>query len=218
MFVKLFDSLFVDTFKPYVNRWWNICNPIVAYQPKGAVSLAASYTNIVNPGTNDAAPGAAPTWSVTDGWVFNGSSQYLTTGIVPDINTTIIVKLSSITLPAATKAITGASTGASNCYIGCFNSNSVLFRFSDWTATKVANPSNSVLAITQYNGYINGIAVGTNKSPAPITVTDAIIIGGLLDDGNPGAYINPKIQSYAIYDTTLTVSEILTVSQAMEAI
>lgn len=41
--------------------------PIAVYQPKGAASLAASYVNLANPGTYDAAadvPGyGAPTWT-----------------------------------------------------------------------------------------------------------------------------------------------------------
>ena len=32
----------------------------MAYQPKGAASLAASYFNLANPGTYNAAPGTAP--------------------------------------------------------------------------------------------------------------------------------------------------------------
>lgn len=60
--------------------------PIAAYQPKGSSSLAASYINLISPGTFDAAPGVAPTWDAVNGWTFNGSTQYLTTGIIPTTN------------------------------------------------------------------------------------------------------------------------------------
>ena len=52
-------------------------NCIAAYQPKGAASLAASYVNLVTPGTYDAAPGTAPTFDSALGWTFDGTSQYL---------------------------------------------------------------------------------------------------------------------------------------------
>ena len=55
--------------------------PIAAYQPKGAASLAASYVNLANPGTYDAAPGVAPTHASATGWTFNGNTQYLTTNV-----------------------------------------------------------------------------------------------------------------------------------------
>jgi len=55
---------------------------VAAYEPICAVSLADSYINRANPGTYNATPGTAPTWAESTGWTFNGSSQYLTTGIV----------------------------------------------------------------------------------------------------------------------------------------
>lgn len=73
---------------PYIHAaadWWVVPGKtcVAAYQPIGAASLAASYVNLANPGTYDAAPGVAPTWASATGWTFNGSTQYLTTGITP---------------------------------------------------------------------------------------------------------------------------------------
>ena len=49
--------------------WWVVVGKtcIAAYQPKGAASLAASYVNLQQPGTYDAAPGVAPTWAAGGG-------------------------------------------------------------------------------------------------------------------------------------------------------
>ena len=66
--------------------WWlagGAPTPVAVYQPKGAASLSASYTNLVNPGTYNAAPGVAPTWDAATGWTFNGTTQYLTTSVIP---------------------------------------------------------------------------------------------------------------------------------------
>lgn len=65
-------------------NWWEAggaTNCVAAYQPKGAASLAASYVNLANPGVFDAAPGVAPTWDAATGWSFNGSTQYLRSGV-----------------------------------------------------------------------------------------------------------------------------------------
>ena len=62
--------------------WWlsggiSAANCIAAYQPKGAADLAASYVNLANPGTYNAAPGVAPTWAAADGWTFGGTNYLL---------------------------------------------------------------------------------------------------------------------------------------------
>ena len=82
--------------------WWlsggiSAANCKAAYAPKGAASLVASYSNLNAPGTNDAAPGTAPTWDATNGWIFNGTNQYLTTGIVPAAGYSMIVRFSNLT-------------------------------------------------------------------------------------------------------------------------
>jgi hypothetical protein len=80
------------------NGWWNnngaIAGCVAAYQPIGAADLAASYVNLFNPGTNNAAPGTAPTWDVTDGWIFGGTN-YLNTGIVPADSYSVFVRFTN---------------------------------------------------------------------------------------------------------------------------
>ena len=79
------------------NGWWNdngaISGTVAAYQPIGAASLAASYSNLFSPGTNDAAPGTAPTFNTAGGWIFNGTTQWLDTGITRGSGYTMIVRV-----------------------------------------------------------------------------------------------------------------------------
>lgn len=77
---------------PPASNWWEAGGaptPLVVYQPKGAASLAASYVNLVNPGTYDAAPGNAPGWSSGTGWVFSGA-EYLGTGLSQGLHTWLV--------------------------------------------------------------------------------------------------------------------------------
>ena len=69
---------------------------IAAYQPKGAADLAASYVNLITPGTYNAAPGTAPTFDAATGWTFNGSTQYLTTGVVPASGYSMLVRVADM--------------------------------------------------------------------------------------------------------------------------
>jgi hypothetical protein len=71
--------------------WWlsggiSAANCIAAYQPKGAVSYAASKVNLANPGTYNATEGTAPAFDTAVGWTFNGTTMFLETGIVPDLS------------------------------------------------------------------------------------------------------------------------------------
>ena len=55
-------------------------NLVAAYQPKGAASQAASYVNLVTPGTYDLTTADAPGWAAGTGWVFNDTTQNLVIG------------------------------------------------------------------------------------------------------------------------------------------
>ena len=86
--------------EPSVDGWWNLSGAInsndvvLAYQPKGAASLAESYINLVRPGTLDAAVGVAPTLDAL-GWVSAGSAR-LMTGYVPTGTTSMIIDRKSV--------------------------------------------------------------------------------------------------------------------------
>lgn len=75
------------TGQDYTNVWYlagaiPVASIYGAWQAKGAASLAASYVNLANPGTNDLTVGAAPGWSADVGWQYTGA-QYLRTGLTP---------------------------------------------------------------------------------------------------------------------------------------
>jgi hypothetical protein len=69
--------------------WWlsggiDPANARIVYDPENSADISASYVNLANPGTYNAAPGNAPTLSA-DGWVM-ASGKYLLTGLVPPCN------------------------------------------------------------------------------------------------------------------------------------
>jgi hypothetical protein len=192
--------------------------PVAVYVPKGAADLAASYVNLANPGTNNAAPGTAPTFAAATGWTFlTASSQYLTTGVTPGNNWSVIVRFSDAsvngTLLGGRKAA-GVSDGfvISNNFL----SNQVLFDSGN-RVTYAATVASGVLAIAGTRAYHDGVEVSAALPGTPVTPS-AIYIGAL--DNNPAAvgFYTGKIQAFALYNVALTAAQVLAISTAMAAL
>lgn len=207
-------------------NWWEPTTGsftcVAAYQAKGAASLAASYVNLANPGTYDAAPGDAPTFDTTTGWAFPGANKYLTTGIVPNGGAyTGIVRF-----------INGAL--ASYAYFGTQSSAGTIFAiFSNVGAPaghyynnggssyrKTPHIGSGVLAVAGYNAaYRNGTAeTGTINEAWSGTLTHALYIGARNNAGTTDQYCNANILAVAIYSTTLDATQVAEVSAAMAAL
>jgi hypothetical protein len=206
-----------------VTPWWlsggvSAANAIAVYQPIGAASLAASYTNLANPGTFDAAPGVAPTWSAVDGWIFGGSPQRLTTGYTPTVPQahTALIRFSDVTSVGG-RWLFGAQSG------GIFG----IQPKDDQATPNVAylsgffvrvNPQllSGVLGISGNQGFRNGTAEGTITNAGNVGVP--IFLGAVNAGGSPGGYITAKIQAFAIYTPALTAPQVAAISAAMAAL
>ena len=202
--------------------WWlagGAPTPVAAYQPKSAASLAASYVNLANPGTYDAAPGTAPGFDAATGWTFNGSSQYLTTSIIPATTAwSALVRLSDGT---GNGQVFGNRRSGSNdgyhihpTYVGT----TIYFRNAG-NYNKSPVVASGVIGIVGKAAYINGASVGTIDTSASLTDVQ-IFIGASLNktDGAVTNYYNCKIQAFAIYNTTLTAPQVAAISAAMAAL
>jgi len=139
-----------------VSRWLTggipAANCMAAYEPKGAASLAASYTNLNNPGANDAYLGVAPGWSAALGWIATGT-QYLRTGLYPTQTWSVIVQYSASTWDALFGAVDG--TGKT---IEIFLAGAVV-SFIDFGNTASTAPVllSGNLAVTPTGTYRNGV-------------------------------------------------------------
>lgn len=196
---------------------------IAAYQPKGAASLAASYVNLANPGTYDAAPGVAPMWDAATGWTGTATS-YL---IGPSLSArgTVLVRFSNA--PAINYAcLIGFSR------VGAFVARSELFprgisvatrEYSNGSAllTKAAAITSGVMAVAGSRAYLNGIDEGIDLGANFIGTGTAqyYILARLNASGITDLFFNSgNIQAVAIYDTTLSAAQVLSVSTAMAAL
>lgn len=210
--------------------WWlaggvDPADCFMAVDPEVAGNLASSYTNLNNPGTNNVAPGTAPTLS--GGWVFNGSTQYLLTNWYPHSGCSILVKYtysdSYLSIP-----------GADSSMVGFYASGSqrVEFRMVFYGGITVmgnggidfiSGGENRVSGVAAMGGrypYFNGSAlryspVGTWGEAATYTIPIGCRrrqdLGGSFDN-----FTICKIKKMAIYEIELTADQVLAITEVAQ--
>lgn len=195
--------------------------PVAAYQPKGAASLAASYVNLANPGVNNAAPGVAPTFAAATGWTFNGTTQYLDTGVVPDLTASawsMLVRFAGGT-GTTTRMVAGLYGGSAGLEFGLYPSSTAgtINGYANGNVRLVENPALAagVMAIAGLKAYLNGAEVGTISSVAGLATVLSIYLGARNSSGSASSFWNGNIQAVAIYSSTLTAAQVAAVSAAM---
>lgn len=201
------------TSQDYSNAWWAAggCGAICvrAYQPVGAASLAASYSNLVNPGTNNAAPGVAPTWDAVNGWTFNGTSQYLTTGSIPTVNSSIILRFT-------TNGTLASQCGDGSNFFGWEGDTLKVYHEKGGFELSGLIGSSGTLAIAAQKGYINAVEDKTIGAGTGIPNRE-IFIGARNQSGTPGGFAAWKCQAWAMYSADIT-SYLTALNAAMAAL
>lgn len=198
------------------SSWWlsggiSAANCVAAYAPKGSASLAASYTNLANPGTYNAAPGVAPTFNTATGWTFNGSTQYLTTGIVPsgDQTWSVLVKFSNWSVDNS--RLIGAFSVLEIFRVPFF------YRSAAQSSTMTAI-SSGVIALAGRQGYQNGSVDGSTIPSGSVSGTTSFYIAARNVSNSASQFASVDIQALAIYNTTLTSGQVASLTTAMNAL
>lgn len=215
------STIFIRRVSSASANWWEAGGAtgcLAAYQPKGAASLAASYTNLANPGTYTAAPGTAPTWATGTGWTFNGTSQHLKAGMVDTATMSLIVRFAN----GITTNTHNCAIGSSWCQIltyGTNYSNKGVYQHGGSVLLALAGYTSGVMALTPSNGYYNGASIGAIPS---VSVLGRMIILGA-SGGNAGgtfvaSYFGGDIIAAAVYSGSLSSGEVAAISTAMAAL
>ena len=200
--------------------WWltggvSPSNCIAAYGAKGASNLAASYINLARPGTNNAAPGVAPTWDVTNGWIFTGT-QWLTTGFTANMNThSFFIRFSNV---VGTGGYIGGFNNGSGARFGISpNIDGINIRFRYGTLEGVSPPyvTSGVLGLANAYGWRNG-SKSTTLATLPSS-SSAVIVGALWLSTTPANFLNGYIQAFAMYNS-ITDAQATAISAAMAAL
>jgi len=201
-----------------LTQWWlsggiSAANCIAAYQPKGAADLASSYINLANPGTNNAAPGTAPTFATGTGWTFNGSAQYLTTDVIPAVNQTwtFIVRYSNYPLAVAGYVLGNRGGGSTGFNIG---PSSISYFYSSSGTAVSPGAAAATVALAGQQGYRNGASDGAALATASVTNV-AFFVGARNNNGSADTYFNGNVLALAIYNITLNSTQVAALTTAM---
>jgi hypothetical protein len=223
------------TAQNYTNAWWaaggSAAKISAVYKPKGAANLAASYLRIAGSGGNanlDPAVvgvGVAPTWNATNGWIFNGTTQFLSTGIVPANNQGwgMVIKWSNPHATSIFVALAGVSHAAGEGFMTPLRRDLTPDSYNYYNGgllllTGVRTAESGCSAVSGNKGYFNG-AAETGTIPTSVTPNTLDIYIGTAHVA-AGAYFAARqdcyIQAIAIYSTAPTAAQILAISAAID--
>ena len=191
---------------------------VATYQPVAAPDALSARRNMAMGGQARywAAPGVAPTWSPGAGWTFNGTDQYLTTGIVPGFSGgitpyTMLVRFSGAATDGGTLA--GQYTGGARFELQARALYSDNHYYHNGDSVYVSGRlSSGVMAVAGNQGYLNGAADG--KAIAAGYATTALDVWIANRNGAADLYAG-NIQAMAIYSRKLTEAEVWLASQQM---
>lgn len=197
-----------------------LANVVAAYQPIGAASLAASYSNLANPGTNDAAPGVAPTWASATGWTFNGSTQYLTSGIAPASGYSVVIRISGGPTSGNNQYALASYDGTGNTYFRIILRDAGRCIYNNGNTTLVdteAAQAAGVWGMTPTDAYRDGTSQGSLGGWSG-TNTRPIYIGARNLAGTADAFTAFNCLAYALYNTALTGAQVAAITTAAAAL
>lgn len=187
-----------------------------AYAAIGAASQAASYVNLANPGTGDAAAVGSVSWSAAAGWgAFLSATAYLTTGYTQPANTnfTIIIRYSGGLNGTYALSVCTDNSGLLN--LGIFASlGGGVFYAHNAQATRAPQLAAGVVGLAGGQPYRNGATDGASLVAASATWRTLHI--GKYNPTSGAVYSFPgNIQALAIYDANLSAAQMLAISTAM---
>lgn len=201
--------------------WFNLPGVVAAWQPQAAPGPFAARQNVSHDarraGVYQVTSAAAPTWSPIAGWGFNGSTQYLATGITAENN-----QKWSLIVEYANQAVGGLSFVAGcNEFGGAYQGIGVS---GDWAGTGTIwfngspmglagqLPSGS-MAVAGPFAYKNGIQVSAIAAQAGAFYE--IMVGACGTPAGPQWFFSGNIRSVLIVSRVLSAAEVWQASRQM---
>lgn len=189
--------------------------PVGAYQAIGAASQAASYINLIAPGTNNLAPNVAPTWSAATGWNFNGvANEELHTGLTPAAGWTGMVQYSDGNAGGGIAYLFGSFTGGNDRFLIRFDE--VFYYYGDNFIDRPPELLTGNLCIAASQPYRNGSADGADSGNSWSGAGAEIYIGRC--NGIVSNSCIANIRAVVFYSATLTAPQVAAVAAAMAAL
>jgi hypothetical protein len=200
--------------------WWTVAGQtcVAAYQPIGAPSLAASYVNLANPGTYDAAPGVAPTFDSATGWTFDGVTQYLDSGVILAYEHSYFIRFSDLDTGGDFDTIFGVATPAYRIFPNRYGDTRYYYNSLYVNFPHGGSRVDGILGMVNNLGYYNGVHEGTVDAEVGANVEFSAYIGAGNYSNSMYLPCKTKIQAIAIYSTTLSASDVAALTARMQAL
>lgn len=182
----------------------------IVYDPLSAADLASSYSNLANPGTNNATPGVAPTFS--SGWVFNGSTQYIDARASFSASKTLVIWMEDV---SSGVYLAGDSKLLVRPYLSATPTVSRLTLTSNLDLT--GETASGILALRASSVVYRNTKKVTGKilGAFPAGTNYNIFIGARNNSGTPAQYAAGKVYRYALYDIVLSDAQVEGLLSAM---
>lgn len=202
--------------------WWlagGAVGCVQALNAKGASSYANSLLDLSGSG-NNATTGVQPTWANGTGWTFNGTTQYIKSGIIPNSGYTFIVRFSGVTASLACIIGSDKNDNARRVVLlPCLSASVYYFNGNNSSLIAPGAVGTGVLAMAGQTAYRNGAAESGTIGAWSGGASDlGCFIGARNLFGSADLFADGTICAVAIYNTTLTGSQIAAITTAMNAL
>ena len=210
--------------------WWlgddiPSANCLLCYQPKGAADYTASQVNLANPGTYDATAGNNPTFATGTGWSFDGSNNYLLTGLAPGAGTWTYIVQCANAIDSGDPVVWGERDQVvANSYVmmilygGIGNNRLRHYNGPYADHTDAAKCSGGNYCIADRDGYYNGADLSITIGAFTGSSHNAMYVGAYNDRGSAASFYQGDIIAFAVYNITLTSTQISTLATSMAAL
>ena len=196
-------------------------NCVAAYCATGTADIAASYVNLANPGTYNLTTTAAPTWATDTGWTFNGTDEYLDTGITPtnDQSWSMFVAIDGYS--SGTSAVGSYSDAAPEHAFNVCPTASVPYARVYWNGGKAQISSiissSGIIGFAGTTAYFHDDAE-TVAIAAAAGAFPPIYVGAVSSNTAAVYYWGGTISALAIYNATLSAAQVTALADAMSAL
>jgi hypothetical protein len=190
---------------------------VAAYQPKGAVDLAASYVNLANPGTLDAVPQGSVSLG-TNGWEVIYTSS-LETNIPATAITTCILRYQDRFAIASSYSVFGSLASGKRFFAISRSASDVRsYGYGTTNDDGGATASAGIIAISGGKGYFNGVLETNPSTEFSSGNGNNIILNGYNNNGTYTGRDSQTIVCASLYKNTLTPAQVAALSAAMAAL
>lgn len=200
--------------------WYRLSGCVAAWQPIAAPNPLLARYNQRDGGDNryKAVDGVAPTWHGATGWTFNGTTQYLDAGVIPQGDWTLLVR------------IVNGSLSGDQYFVGLWDTSPATLRWALGTRqttakylltykaaanVAVAYPSSDFVGLVANSYYANGSLIASGEALFTSGVDITAYIGARNTNNAAGLFWPGSIQALAIYNRTLSPAEVFAVSRQM---